>query len=398
MQNSLNWNWNNLITYIAIGLMVSLLGWHPFRKTELATVAESSAPSAPLASPSIPLAAPPSPTSSPRLLKFSLSLSSPKDLKVKQGDTVTAGEAIADRIEERTHLTAQRQTLELSLQEIQGKTIIKPSAPVTVPAVSELPPVSYAEEEAAITNAKLAVEQAQREFDQEQEKLKSAPLEESSAVRKAEVTVAEKQRAVDLQNRKIDAVQGLKDLPPDVLVHEQEVLKQKQTELQQAQADLQQATAKEQAASRAQSDKLQQLSQAVEKAQSELQLAISKLQTAKDKRAYTEYEARITAARRVEEHNQVEQNYTRQLQEAEQHERDRSFQVTQIQDKIAEVDKQLSALSTIRSPYAGTIRLVKILGQNDKNLSVEVTLAVSNGNDNIPRISSGAKPTGGAIK
>ncbi|MBV8882773.1 MAG: hypothetical protein JO235_02050 [Chroococcidiopsidaceae cyanobacterium CP_BM_RX_35] len=393
MQKSLNWNWNNLITYTALGLMVSLLGWHQSRKTELATVAEP----VPLTSASNPPAALPNATS-PRLLKFSLSLSSPKELKVKQGDTVRTGEAIADRVEERVHLTAQRQALVLSLQEIQGKTAIKPTAPVTVPSVNELPPISYAEEEAAIASARMSVQQAQKEFDREQERLKSAPLEESSAVRKAEVTVAEKQRAVDLQNRKIDAVQGLKDLPPDVIVHEQEVLKQKQADLKLAQADLEQAQAKEQAASKQQSDKLQQLSQAVEKAQSELQLAISKLQTAHDKRAYTEYEASVAAARRVEEHNQAEQNYTRQLQEAEQHERDRSFQVTQIQDKIAAVDNQLSALSTVRSPYAGTIRLVKILGQNDKNLSVEITLAVGNGNDSTPGLSSGTKPTGGAIK
>ena len=409
---SWNWNWNNLVTYVAIGLAVSLLGWQHiplFQKAEEAlpqgglhlAIAEGTSAPSPMASPSItsgdstiPASVP---TSSPRLLKFNLSLSSPKDLKVKQGDTVSAGEVLADRVEERSHLSAQRQALELSLSEIQRKIVIKPTVPAIVKSVNELPPISYAEEEAAIASARLSVQQAQREFDSQQERLKSAPLEESSAVRKAEIALAEKQHAVDLQNRKIDAVQGLKDLPPDVLVHEQEVLKQKQADVKQAQADLEQATAKEQAVSKQQSDKMQQLSQAVEKAQSELQLAISKLQTAHDKRAYSEYEASVTAARRTEERNQAEANYETRVSEAEQHQRDRSFQVAQIQAKIAEVDNQLSALSTVKSPYTGTIRFIKILGQNDKNLSMEVILAINN-SSGTPTSSPGTKPTGSTNK
>ncbi len=379
MQNSLNWNWNNLITYAALGLMVSFLGWRHAHPQKIESALPQVPP--PLASPSIPVATSSVPTATPRLLKFNLSLSSPQDLKVKPGDTIGAGAAIADRVLERSRLIVQRQALELSLQEIQGKTVIEPTAPVTVPAVNELPPVSYAEEAAAIASAQLAVQQTQREFAQERSLLHSAPLEESSAVRRAEVAVAEKQRAVDIQNRKIDAVQSLKDLPPDVLIHEQEVLKQRQSELRTAQADLEEAQAKEQAASRAQSDKLRSLSQAVEKAQAELQLAISKLQTAKDKRAYTEYEASVTAARRAEARNQALSNYETRVSEAERHQRDRSFQVAQLQAKIAEVDNQLSALSTVKSPYAGTIRRIKVLGQNDKNLLVEVTLVVGDRGD-----------------
>ncbi len=320
----------------------------------------------------------------PTRLKFNLSLSSLNDLKVKLGDTVSVGQAIADRSPERSHLTKVRQALELSLQQIQQKAVVEPTSPVAVPSANELPPISYAEEEAAIANAKLAVQQATREYTSQQEKLKSAPLEESSAVRRAEVSVNEKQRAVDIERRKIDAVQGMKDLPPDVLVHEQEVLKQKESELKTVQADLQQAIAKEQSAAIAQSEKLQSLSVAIEKAQGELQLAISKLQTAKDKRAYTEYEASITSARRVEERNTAQQNYTRQLQEAEQHQRDREFQAAQVQSKIAEVDNQLATLSTVKSPYAGTIREVRIISQNDKNISVEVVLNVSGDSKSVP--------------
>jgi chromosome segregation ATPase len=177
--------------------------------------------------------------------------------------------------------------------------------------------------------------------------------------------------------RKIDAVTAMKDLPPDVLLHEQEVLKQKEFDLAEANVELQQAQAKLETASSEQADKLRRLTEAVEKANSERQLAISKLQTAHDKRVYQEYEYSVTQARHAEERNQALQNYQRQLLEAEQHERDRSFQLAQIQAKIAESDNQLASLSVVKSPYPGTVQRIQFNGQNDKNLSVEVILVVS---------------------
>ena len=182
----------------------------------------------------------------------------------------------------------------------------------------------------------------------------------------------------------------LKDLPPSVAVHEQEVLKRRSAELQQAQAEYQQAQAKLSAASKAQVEKSQQLSASLEKARADHQLAIAKLQTKKDQRAYSEYEASVTAARRTEERNQAAENYSRQLQEAEQRQRDRSFQMTQVQAKIAEVDDKLRTLSVVTSPYTGVVRRIKILGQNDNNLSIQLTLVVDGAGK--PNIGTAGQP------
>jgi len=377
------WNssdsWNRTIARIAIGLIgLALLRDHFHSPNEKVAIAVGQAPVVNTMPSSTTVASPNLDTGSPKTLKFSLSLASPNDLKIKRGDTVAGGQVIADRAGERTRLTAERKSLILSLKKIQGSKIITPLAPLAIPSGAKLPPISYAEEEKVIASTALLVRQAQRELQLQQSKLKSKPLQESSAVNQAQVNVTKQQHLLDIQQRKIDAVTAMKDLPPDVLLHEQEVLKQKESDLAQANVELQQAQAKVETASSEQADKLQRLTEAVEKANSEHQLAISKLQTAHYKRAYQEYEYSITQARHAEERNQALQNHQRQLLEAEQHERDRSFQVAQIQAKIAESDNQLASLSVIKSPYPGTVQRIRFNGQNDKNLFVEVILVVHN--------------------
>ncbi len=360
--------WNNRITIAAILLMgVFIVGSQlPKQERNLAQAASSAVqPVAPTLNPGFP-----------RLLKFNLSLSSPKDLKVRQGDRVGVGEVLADRIEDRSRLMSQRRTLEMAIEQISSRVIPNPPLPTIPPAVKSLPPISYAEEQAAIASAAMDVQLAQRAYALQQSILKAEPLEESSAAAMAAVKVENQQRLLDNQQRKLDAVQQLKDLPPEVVVHEQEILKQRSVQLQQVQAEYQQASAKLSAATNARNEKLTTLATALQQARASHQLAIAKLQTRKDTRAYAEYEASVTAARRAEEKNQAQQSYYRQLQEAQQQERDRSFQLAQINAKVAEVDDQLRTLSVVTSPYSGTVRRVKVLQQTDNNLSVELTLVV----------------------
>lgn len=366
--------WSNIgTTYAVIGLSaLLLLGQRINNRYSAAPSVEAQTPVQTSPSP----LAPASQSNLPKLLKISLSLSSPKDLKVRQGDLVAAGEVLADRVEERSRLTAQRQELMLALEQIQARTITAPSAPVPIPAVKSLPPTSYAEEEAAIRAAATNVKQAERAVQFQQENFKSEPLEEAAGLQKAAVELQNRRRIVDIQLRKIDAVALLKDLPPSVNMHEQAVLKQRSAELQQAQAEYQQAQAKLTMASKAATEKLQQLTASVAKARDDYQLAIAKLQTKKDQRAYSEYEASVTAARRAEERNQAAENYSRQMQETEQQQRDRSFQVAQIQAKIADVDDKLRTISVVTSPYAGFVRRVKVLHQNDNTITAELTLVV----------------------
>lgn len=310
---------------------------------------------------------------------------------MKQGDKIEVGQEIAERVEERDRLLVERKSLNLQYQQIQSRQIPKLLPPAAVPSVKQLPQISYVEEEAAIRAAETNLRQVERAFELHQESMKTAPLEESNAVERAVVEVENRQRLVDNQKRKIDAVKLLKDLPDGVLEHEQEVLKAKEADYKQATADYKQTQAQLQSASRTQIEKLQLLGASVEKARADLQVTIAKLQTKKDTRAYAEYEASVTAFSRAQEQNRARENYERNLLEAEQQERDRSFTLSQIEAKINNVNNQLATLSVVTSPYSGTIKAIRFQKQANNHLLVELTLAVNN--DSIPAASSSPDST-----
>lgn len=313
----------------------------------------------------------------PRRLVFNLNISSPKDLKVNVGDAVTAGQVVAERVEEQAILRSQRSALQLEYQQIQDRLIPTPQPLVRVPSINRLPPISYAEEEAAIALSRLNVRQMERAYQLQQQNLVQPPIEEAAKAKRAAVTVQNHQRIVNNQHRKIDAVARLKNLPDSVMPHELEVLKRKEAELQQVVADHEQALALLTAAQNAQTEKSLQLGAAIEVAKAEYSVALAKLQTKKDQRAYTEYEASIIAARQVEEQNQAAQSYSRTLTEALTQQRDRSFTLAQLQGKISELDDKIKNLSVVTSPYTGVIRKIKILRQNDTQLSAELTLDIT---------------------
>lgn len=321
------------------------------------------------------------PERNPRVLRFNLTVSSPTDLKVSQGDRINAGTIISERVAERSRLNADKEALKLSLKQIESRTIPDPISPTNIPTVKTLPPITYAEEEVNIKNATLAVRQAEEAFKSHQINMSAAPLEESSAVNRAAVEIATAERQLINQERKLEAVAVLKDLPPEVLSHEQEVLKQRKDELAIARANLEQSQAKLDVATVSKGEKLQDLAVALEKARADQQLAIASLQTKRDKRAYDEYQASITSAQRAEERNRAQNSYLDQLAKVQQQRREKDFQIMQVKSQIAAVDEKLATLATVTSPYDGTVRRIKFVRQNDSDLFVELTLAVSNTRD-----------------
>ncbi|PZO45819.1 MAG: hypothetical protein DCF17_00275 [Shackletoniella antarctica] len=239
----------------------------------------------------------------PRVLAFTLTLSAPDDLKVRQGDYVNAGDVLADRNRERSGLQAQLQQTQISLQRIQSQQVLEPPEPLPVPPVSGLPPVFYGTQEAAI-----------------------AQIEDN----------------IDLQKRKIDLLGTMRpsEVPPAMREHEDRIL---------------------------------------EKLYRDLELAKAELKQAQEKRAHQEYEHSLSMARRAEEANQQRLMHSQQRQQADQQRREKAFQEAQLQVQIETNNAKLLDLSTVRSPYAGTIRRVKWLGQSDNRLTVEITLAIGGG-------------------
>ncbi len=151
--------------------------------------------------------------------------------------------------------------------------------PRPVPVVKALPPVSFAEHQAAIEKAKAAIASVESE--------------------------------IDLKKQEIAYLSELPNLDPIILEHEQV--------------------------------KLKELKQSHTEAVRNYQLAIGKLQSAKESRAYQEYQASVNAAQRVEQYNQAQLKYQRQLSEYEQRIRDRQFQTAQIQARLDDVDNAIAS-------------------------------------------------------
>ncbi len=157
----------------AAGIVVSLVGCEIIplnnnRPTENIAIASINTPLPPL-----------SPTPErrknraiPRNIKIELTLSNPQDLKVKPGDKVSAGQTLSDRASERNRLQAKKKQLQLSLEKLNLPLTPIPQ-PKPIPEISPLPPVSYAEEEAAIKFKQQQLTEANRAIALQQKKIDS---------------------------------------------------------------------------------------------------------------------------------------------------------------------------------------------------------------------------------
>jgi biotin carboxyl carrier protein len=272
----------------------------------------------------------------PNNIKIELTLNNPQDLKVKPGDKVSAGQTLSNRASERNRLQAKKKQLQLSIEKLNLPLTPIPQ-PRPIPEVNSLPPVSYAEEEAEIK------------------------------LHKQKLTEAE--QAIALQQKKIESLTQLQASPSHwgtgggniklILEHEQANLKNLET--------------------------------AKKEAQIQLEVQDSKLTTAKEQRAYIEYQRQLEQTRRAiaveQQHQAIQQTESeRQVLLAE-----REYSIAQIETQIQEIDYQIEQLSTVKAPYEGTIKKVKWTGQSDHTLTAVVTLAV---NDHRPTIANDTgKPT-----
>lgn len=94
----------------------------------------------------------------PSEIKVRVTISRPEDLRVSVGEKIKTGDVIADRSKERNALLQQKQQAELALERMR-KLILLKDENLEKPV---LPDASFAEQEASINRASLAVEAAKR--------------------------------------------------------------------------------------------------------------------------------------------------------------------------------------------------------------------------------------------
>jgi len=262
-----------------------------------------------------------------RRLVLRLTLSSPSDLLVQQGQSVQAGEAIADRIRDRERLQAQLEKVGLQIQQVSAP-VNQPPPVRAIPDIAGLPPASF--------------------------------LAEVAEVERQRVLIESKQREITQQQRLIDMLDSLPDsqVPEATIPHEEEVMAQLNRELAQVQADY--------------------------------QLAQAQLAQAQAERQYLEYQHSVTQANRQLQMQQNELARAEQQQRVGEAERDRLFKLSQLETERSRLETELFQLSAVRAPFAGMIQRISWEGQNDQNLVVDVTLIAGGGSGgNGPRVEPG---------
>jgi biotin carboxyl carrier protein len=83
-------------------------------------------------------------------------------------------------------------------------------------------------------------------------------------------------------------------------------------------------------------------------------------------------EAKLNYQKQQYEHSLKVSDYQTLLQKQQE-------QVNSLQTQLDTVDEELDKLTSVYSPYRGKVRRVKILGQNERSINVEVTLDIRGG-------------------
>lgn len=211
---------------------------------------------------------------------ITVTVSSPDDLKVTEGERIEAGEVVADRTREREKLIQEREQLELAIAKALQPTPTPPPPPEP----------TYAQELAAIEEAREMIAYYQQ-------------------LPEPEYRFKQEDLILSLDAERVAQRQGLV---------------QKRIEAQQ-----------------------------------ELNSAIANLQTAKAR-----YQRELY-------------NYNISLTQAEAEQKQRQIEVLRLREGLDELNQQIEELGVVRSPYAGRVRRVEIINQNNLTITAEITLLVT---------------------
>ena len=80
-------------------------------------------------------------------------------------------------------------------------------------------------------------------------------------------------------------------------------------------------------------------------------------------------EAKLNYQKQQYEHSLKVSDYQTLMQKQQE-------QIISLQSQLDKVDEELEQLTSVYSPYRGKVRQVKILGQNERSINVEVTLDI----------------------
>jgi hypothetical protein len=318
-------------------------------------------------------------------LKIEIDVTSPGDLLVKEGQTVTANQLIADRKSERSTLSAQLQETNLAIERLKAAPKVSQVPYSAVKALNSLPPkTSYEEEQAQIKAATAKIGDLERKYVLAAAAAR-ATLPETEKVRGSKIAVQQASEKIAKHQQKIDALKTLEDIDDAVKEHEQVKLRELNRALIEAQTKLEQEIATE---GIARSTRLSHLADAqfqITEAQRDLQLARARLITATEKRRQLEFDDRTKQTERGEQVQRLELERVKLMETNKLASHDREYQVAQLMLKKGQIQKQLETIGVVRTPHQGTIRRVKLVTQHGNLLRYEVALIYA---PNAPKLNN----------
>ncbi|WP_299999670.1 hypothetical protein [Anabaena sp. AL09] len=167
---------------------------------------------------------PNNPQQKDRPLRMSISVDNPSFLKVRLNDEIKIGDVISDNSNERQRLDRQKKAIKLQIDNLNSKTLIAPTPPPPTPLLKNLPPSTFSEELAAISQAELKLKQARVILSSRSKLLTTDNPERRAEFEKAGASLAIASQKIEEQEQMIVAMNDMK-MQSEILQHEQSKLK-----------------------------------------------------------------------------------------------------------------------------------------------------------------------------
>ncbi|WP_052150026.1 hypothetical protein [Aphanizomenon flos-aquae] len=307
-----------------------------------------------------------------RPLRMSISVDNPSFLKVRLNDEIKIGDVISDNSIERQRLDRQKKSIKLQIENLNSKTLIVPTPPPPTPLLRNLPPSTFSEELAAISQSQLKLKQS-KVILANRSKLLTTDNQNAGLNLKRLVLVGDRSQKIQEQEQMIVAMQDMK-MQSEILQHEQSKLKKLQSELEQARSEVDREQAKLNNSAIVQSQELEQLQTNVNLAESNLQVATSKLEAAKVNRQIQEYQASVEESKRSQFATQSRQDYERSRLQYEEATRNKDYQLAQLGISLSAIEDKLADIPIVRSSRNGYIKKVKPWVGKDGKYQTTITI------------------------
>ncbi len=300
-------------------------------------------------------------------------MTSPSEIRVAEGQQVSDQQVIVDRQLERSTLTTQLQEVKLSIERLKTSPKVSPVPPALVSSLKALAQAQYLEESAQVSAAAAKLENIHRKYALAQT-IAKAPLPESGKVKMSAIAVRQAEETIKKQQQKIDALQTIEDLDPAIKQHEEAKMGQLRKTLVELQAKLEPDQQTEAVAKTTRASNLEAARLELTLAQRDVELAKARLGAASEKRQQLEHEYQLKQNERSDQVQRLELERAKMLETGKLQEHDREYQIAQMVLKNNQIQRQLADLGVIKTPYAGTIRRVKLASQRGGLLKYEIVL------------------------